>query len=622
MGWRLEKSGEDRILHGREQGLALLTEAIVGKSKDIVIPADAPGAADVSRRLREIGTLLELTGDGVFKVRAYETAAQVIEMTGGDLHDRVRGGTLMELKGIGKGISEKITELVTTGRLGYYEDLAAKVPAGLRDMLRIPGLGPKKAIALHEALPIGSIGELEYACRENRLVELAGFGAKSQENILHGIELLKKYSQAFLIDVALRQAEELIAALREVDTVQRADVCGSLRRRKEIVRDLDLLVAAEDGGEAVAAFTEHPSVEHVTSRGETKASVRLASGMQADLRVVAPASYACALAYFTGSKEHNVALGQRALGQRALRQRAQGRKWKLNEYGLFSGKRRLAVADEEALYKKLKLAYIPPELRENAGEIEAAEAGTLPELLTYEDITGTFHMHTIASDGANTIEQLAEAAREMGWSYIGIADHSRSAAYAGGLSADALRAQREEIDAFNRGSEFRIFSGVESDILDDGSLDYDDDVLGILDFVIASVHSGFKMNRERMTARIVRAVAHPATTMLGHPTGRLLLAREPYAVDVDAVLEACAEHNVIVEINAHPQRLDLDWRYLRRAKELGILIAINPDAHSIDGLADVAYGVGVARKGWLEKGDVLNARAVGEVASILKRKKG
>jgi len=280
------------------------------------------------------------------------------------------------------------------------------------------------------------------------------------------------------------------------------------------------------------------------------------------------------------------------------------------------------VADEAALYKKLGLAYIAPELRENAGEIEAAEAGTLPELVRYEDITGTFHMHTIASDGANTIAQLAGAAREMGWSYIGIADHSRSAAYAGGLSAEELVAQRAEIDAFNGGSTFRIFSGVESDILEDGSLDYDDETLAMLDFVIASVHSGFTMDRERMTKRIVRAVSNPATTMLGHPTGRLLLAREPYAVDIDAVLAACAEHGVIVEINAHPQRLDLDWRQLRRAKELGLLVSINPDAHSIAGLADVAYGVGVARKGWLEKGDVLNARGVGEVDSIIRKKTG
>ena len=584
----------------------------MGKSKEIVIPPDAPDAAQVRRTLREIAMLLDLVGSHPFKPRAYETAAQAIDVVGGDLHARVAAGTLTDIKGIGKGIAEKITELVTTGKLAYYEDLASKVPAGLRDMLRIPGFGPKKALALHQALSIGSIGELEYACRENRLVELPGFGAKSQANILHGIQLVKRYSQAYLIDVAQEQADELLGALGGLDTVARLDVCGSVRRRKEIIRDINILAATDDGAETVAAFTEHPNVEQVIDRDETKASVRLSCGMPADLRVAAPASYACTLAYLTGSKEHNA----------ALRQLAQGQGMKLDECGLFGEDKSLPIADEAGLHKALGLAYIPPEMRENTGEIEAAASGSLPELIAWDDLAGAFHVHTIASDGANTIGQLADAARRMGWSYIGIADHSRSAAYAGGLSADEVRAQREEIDAFNRGSDLRIFSGIESDILDDGSLDYDDETLSLLDFVIASVHSGFKMDRDRMTGRILRAIAHPATTMLGHPTGRLLLAREPYAVDIDAVLEACARHDVVVEINSHPQRLDLDWRHLRRAKELGILISINPDAHSVAGLGDVAYGVGVARKGWLERSDVLNTRAVNEVDRIFKRKKG
>ena len=580
--------------------------------KFVLIPTNAPDASAVAQILREISRLLELTGENAFKIRAYDAAADAIKQLGPALHDRVADGTLTDIKGIGDRLASKITELVTTGRLAYYEDLRDRVPPGLREMLRIPGMGAKKALALHEALGIATIGELEYACRENRLVELPGFGPKSQQNILDGIAFLKRFSEYHLIDVALAEAQIVLAALSTCTVASKLAVCGSLRRCREIIRDLDFLAASTSPEQVVEAFITQEAVEHVTQHGATKASVRLRSGMQADLRVVAPKAWPYALVYFTGSKAHNI----------ALRQRAHEHGWKLNEYGLYEDEKLVQVRSESGLYAKLGLAYIPPELREDSGEIEAAADDALPKLVEPGDLRGVFHIHTIASDGAATIQQLADAARDRGWSCLGISDHSASAAYAGGLNADALLAQRDEIDAFNRSSDVRIFAGVESDILEDGRLDYPAKVLARLDFVVASIHSGFRDDVERMTRRIIRAVENPATTMLGHPTGRLLLAREGYALDIEAVLEACAKHDVIVEINAHPQRLDLDWRNVRRARELGVKVAINPDAHSIEGLDDVRYGLGIARKGWCEAADVLNTATPEEVEAIFARKRG
>ncbi|MFH0964024.1 MAG: DNA polymerase/3'-5' exonuclease PolX, partial [Planctomycetota bacterium] len=571
----------------------------------------APQAPEVATVLREIATLLELTGENPFKVRAYETAAHAIEQLGGELVTRVAERTLTEIRGIGESTAAKVTELVTTGKLAYLEDLSKKVPEGVRELLQVQGLGPKRAMMLYEQLHITGVRALEYACKENRLVDLPGFGAKSQENILKGIAFLKKFADRHLIDEAQAEAEKILPALAAVKSVRRVAVAGSLRRHKELIGDIDFLAACSDGKEAIEAFTGHEAVERVSAQGETKASVVLASGIKADLRVVKEAAFPCALHYFTGSKDHNI----------AIRQRAQKRDWKLNEYGLFSGKRRLQVKDEEELFAKLGLAYIEPELRENLGEIEAAEKGELPKLVEERDVRGTFHMHTIASDGNATMEQLASAAKERGWEYIGIADHSESAAYAGGLKASDVRRQKQEVEAARRHAAAEVFFGIESDILEDGSLDYDDEVLELFDFVIASVHSHFNMGRERMTQRVLTALAHPATTMLGHPTGRLLLAREEYAIDIDAVLAGCAKNGVIVELNAHPQRLDLDWRHLRRAKELGVLVSINPDAHSVEGLGDVRYGVGIARKGWLEKADVLNSRGAAEVSKLFERKR-
>lgn len=567
----------------------------------------------VAAVLEEIAALLELQGENPFKSRAYLTAARAIEAAEQEPLELVETGALRSLKGIGEALAEKITELTRTGRMRYHEEQKARFPPGLLDLLRIPGLGPKKVKAVHERLGVSTLADLEGACRTGKVAHLEGFGTKTQENILKGIERLRSHAGRFLLSNALPLALELRAALASHPAVRRVEVAGSLRRRLETVKDIDLVASATDPAALMRGFTAHPLVAEVLAHGPTKASVRLVSGIQADLRVVADPEFPFALHHFTGSLEHNV----------ALRNRAIARGLKMNEYGLFEGETLLPCRDEAAVFERLGLAYIPPELREDLGEIEAAERGALPALVEEGDLTGTFHCHTSWSDGLNSLEEMAAAARKMGYAYLGIADHSEAARYAGGLTRRQVAEQHAAIDRLNATfRDFRLLKGIEADILADGALDYDDETLHRFDYVVASVHSRFTMEAASMTARLVKAVSQPRVTMLGHVSGRLLLQREPYAFDLEAVLQAAARHGVVVEINANPHRLDLAWRHLRRARELGVPLAINPDAHSTEGLRDIAYGVGVARKGWCTKADILNARPLPEVLAFLARRKG
>lgn len=559
--------------------------------------------------LEQIGALLEIKGENPFKVRAYYNAAKALSGVE-DLDALVKSKRLKEIEGVGDALAKKIDEYVETGSMTYYEELAREVPVSLLELLQIPNVGPRKIKLLYDTLGVTNVGELEYACKENRLTSLPGFGAKTQEKILKGIEFIKQHKGEFLFGDVYPVATQLKEGFERVTRPELVTVCGSIRRRKEIVRDIDLLAAGEDPAKLTAHFLSLPDVAEVIAEGETKTSCRLHSGIEADLRVVAEESYPCALIYFTGSKEHNV----------KLRGIAKKRDLKLNEYGLFRNGDSIACRDEKDVYAFLGLSYIPPELREDLGEIEAAAEGRLPELVELSDLKGTFHVHTHLSDGTDTLDRLVAAARKMGLSYLGISDHSKTAAYAGGLSVDAVRRQWDEIDAFNQAApDFYLFKGIESDILPDGSLDYDETLLAGFDFVIASVHSAFGMKKDAMEKRIMRAMENPFTTMLGHPTGRLLLARDGYDVDMKSIIEAAAAHHVIIELNASPYRLDIDWRYLRTAKQHGVMIAINPDAHANTGLLDVFYGIGIARKGWQEKVDVLNTRTAQEVKRVLDR---
>jgi DNA polymerase (family 10) len=568
---------------------------------------------EVSAILDEIGFLLEVKGENPFKVRAYYNAARAIKDLEGSLEEVVQRGELRRIKGIGEALSKKISELVTTGSLPYYEELKASVPAGLREMVRIPHLGPKKVKALYEKLGITTTGELEYACHENRLNDLPGFGAKTQENILQGIEVLKRYQGRFLYGDVVSLAEAFTRSVAEVKGVLKASLAGSMRRKNEVVKDLDLVVAVREGGASGEGIIALPQIEEVIAQGETEMRVRLASGIPADLRMVSLKEFPFALHHLTGSKEHNI----------ALRGRAKKMGMKINEYGLVAGEKSIPCQGEEDIYRALGLSFIPPELREGKGEVEAAAEGRLPDLLNAGEIKGAFHVHTEASDGANTISSLTKEAQRIGLSYLGITDHSRSAAYAGGLKEDALKTQFEEIDKVNRSSQgFRIFKGIEVEILPDGSLDYTDDVLAGFNFVIGAIHSHFQMGEEEMTQRIIHAMETRRLTMLAHPTGRLLLAREPYQLNMEKVIKEAARLGVVLELNANPHRLDLDWRWLKYAKDHGARISINPDAHNLQGLRDLSIGVGIARKGWLESRDVINTMGLGEVSRFLSASEG
>ena len=582
---------------------------------------------EIASVLTEISTLLELKGENPFKIRAYQSGARLLEtLSEEEIVRRVEAGTLQEVKGIGEALAQKITELHTTGKLGFYEQLKSSIPAGLVEILQIPGVGPKKIRALNEKLGIDSVAKLQQACLEGKIATLVGFGEKSQENILEGIRNREKYGRRHLWIDAWAAAEPLLAGLSQLAPVERAEHAGSLRRKMETVGDLDFLVATRSPKAVTDWFVQWPGVKEITAHGETKASVRLASGLQADLRLVPPEQFVFALHHFTGSKDHNVQMRHRALLQGLSMSEwglvpAEGdgtAKQKAEERG-----RKTDIQTEEQLFAKLGLRFIPPELREGRGEIEAAEKGDLPHLVEERDIRGVFHNHTTASDGHNTLEEMTEAAQALGFEYLGIADHSKSSVQARGLDELGLEEQVDAIRKLNAARKFttHVFAGTECDILPDGRLDFSDSVLAKLDYVVVSVHSAFKQSREEMTKRIIRAVENPHATMLGHLTGRLLLQREGYEVDVEKVIDAALANRVIVELNASPMRLDMDWQYWRKAAERGLLCSINPDAHDTAGLEFFRAGVGAARKGWLTKENILTTRTLAQVKKWLAERK-
>ncbi len=560
--------------------------------------------------LEEISVLLELSGENPFKSRAYSIAARNLEKVEEDIADLVQSGKIFEIQGIGEAIGQKISALQSSGRLEYYEKLKGSIPAGHLEMLKISGLGPRKIHALYQELGITTLGELEYACHENRLADLKGFGKKTQDNILAGIERLKRYAQRRRYDEALKEAQSLLKFVEIHDLVDRADIAGSLRRGLETVKDIDLLVATNHPQKVGAFFASYEQVDHIVAQGDTKVSVTLKSGVNADLRMVSPDQYPYALHHFTGSHLHNT----------AMRGRAKGMGLRMNEYGLFRGQSLVVCRTEEEIFKALRLKFIEPELREDMGEIEAAEKGQLPILIEREDVRGLFHVHTHFSDGTEPLEKMVQEARKMGMAYIGISDHSQSAFYAGGLKIEDIERQHAIIDALNqKWAPFHIFKGIESDIAPDGRLDYEDHILSRFDFVIAAVHSHFKMSEEEMTARICRALSDPHTTMLAHPTGRLLLSRDPYSINMPKVIETAARYNKVLELNANPQRFDLDWRHCIIAQKKGVKIAVNPDAHSVGGLYDIDFGVKIARKGWISKENCLNCLSLEAVKAYLDR---
>lgn len=594
--------------------------------------------------LDEIAVLLELKGENPFKIRAYSTGARAVEsLEEADLARLVGEGELRTVKGIGEALAQKIGELHRTGRLEFHEKLKASIASGLVELLEVPGVGARKIKALHEKLGVASIADLAAACQDGRVADLPGFGPKSQQKILEGIRNREAYGRRHVWWEAAAVAQPIVDGLRALPQVQRAEAAGSLRRGLETVGDLDFIVAALEVAPVVEWFTGLPDVKEVTAKGETKASVRFASGLQADLRIVPADQFVFALHHFTGSKDHNVQMRQRALarglslsewglepagGEGTVKVKAASRRSQAEAATAAAAGRRAREAagrmeTEAELFRVLGLCDIPPALREGLGEIEEAEAGPLPRLLEGHDLRGAFHNHTTASDGRSTLAEMATAADALGWEYLGIADHSKSSIQANGLTGSRLAAQVEEIRRLNAAGRFRsyLFAGVECDILPDGRLDFDDEVLAGLDYVVVSVHSAFNQAEADMTARIIRAIEHPCTTMLGHLTGRILLRREGYRVDVPKVIDAAIAHGVVIELNASPWRLDLDWRYWRKAAERGALCAINPDAHDGASLAHVQAGVNAARKGWLQKEHVLNTRSRDDVAAFFAARK-
>jgi DNA polymerase (family 10) len=562
--------------------------------------------------LNEIADLLEIKGENPFKVRAYQRAAQAIEGLSLQLSQMRGHRPFTDIPGVGASIAEKIEELLDTGACRFHQELVAEFPASLTALLSIPEVGPRKAQALHDALGITSVDELEQAARAGKLRALRGFGAKTEQNILRGIERLRVHKARLPLAEAHPLAMEVVENLVLAAPVDKIEPAGSIRRMRDTIGDIDILVTSSDPQEVMSAFVNLPVVDHVVARGPTKSSILSTGGAQIDVRVVEPESFGAALQYFTGSKEHNIRL--RELGVR--------RGLRLSEYGVFEVKtdRRVAGATEGEVYAALDLPLIPPELREDRGEIAAAQRGELPHLITVEDLKGDLHLHTKATDGHHSIEEMAQAAMGAGYRYIAVCDHSRSVGMAGGLFEEDLLRHAEAIRAASKRLKgFTILAGTECDIRRDGTLDYPDEVLAQLDFVIGAVHSGFKMDAASMTSRIIDAMQNPYLDALAHPTGRIIGKRDPYEVDVERLLAAAAELGVALEINAYPDRLDLRDVHARRAKELGVQVVINTDAHDCDHLRLITYGVATARRGWLEPSDVLNTLPLKELRKRLRR---
>lgn len=573
--------------------------------------------ADIARIFEEVADLLEIQDGSPFRVRAYRAAARTISALGesaAELVQREGAEALLELPGVGKDLAGKIVEIITTGELPLLKELTATIPEGLVEVMRLPSLGPKRAHLLHEALGISTVDELEEAARSGRLLEVRGFGEKLVATILEACE--KRKARAGRVPLAQADAEvrPLLEHLRAAPGVLAAEAAGSLRRRKETIGDLDLLASSEQGEAVTSRLLEYPGVKQVLAHGGTKCSVLLRSGLQVDLRVVPPESYGAALHYFTGSKAHNIAI--RTLGVR--------RDLKINEYGVFHGDQRISGRAELDVFRAVGLPWIPPELREDAGEIGAARDGRLPELVEAGDIKGDLHVHTTFTDGRDELEAMVEACKARGYEYLAITDHTRAVRVTGGLDGAGFREQARAIESLRRRVKgITILRGAEVDILEDGRLDLDDATLAELDYVVASVHSGFKMPEPRMTSRILRALENPFVTALGHATGRLLGKREPYALDVARVVRAAQELGVLLEVNGQPERLDLGDVHIRLAKEIGATLVVVSDAHAVAELDFVRYGIDQARRGWCAAADIANtAKRADFLERIGRRRRG
>jgi len=588
---------------------------------------------EVVKLLQEIGQLLELKGENPFKVRSYEKAAQNIASLTEPIEKFVSNDKLETIPGVGEGIAKKIKEYLETGKLEYFDDLKKDFPEGLLEILSVPGIGPKTAKTLYGELKIRSLAQLEEAAKEHRLRELYHLGEKTEENILRGIQLLRKGGERILLSTALFLAKPITEELKKCHDVKDLDLAGSIRRKKETIKDIDILCTAKKSDVVMSKFVGLPQVKEILAKGETKSSVILDEGIQVDLRVIKPESYGAALMYFTGSKDHNI----------ALRELARKKGYKINEYGLFKlGKSssrvsirgkgsgsaksvretRVAGGTEQEVYKKLGLQYIPPEIREASGEIEVAIKNKIPRLIEEKDIRGDLHVHSRYSDGAGKLSEIAEKARGMGLEWVGICDHSQSLKVAGGLDPDRVYEKVRETRRFNQKSkDFKLLCGMEVDILSDGSLDYEDELLSELDLVIAAIHTGFKQSEKQLTERIISAMENRHVHMIAHPQGRLLGKREPYALNMEKVLRTAQKTHTFLEINAYPERLDLYDIYCRKAKEMGILTGIGTDAHTLNQIENLYLGVAVARRGWLEGKDILNTLSYNELIKTLGRKK-
>ena len=568
--------------------------------------------ADIATVFEEIADLLEIENANPFRVRAYRNAARQLQGMGVPAADMVaKGEDLTELPGIGEDLAAKIQEIVETGECRFLEKLRKKTPPTITELLKIPGLGPKRVRALYHELDVQTLEQLARAARDGRIRALPGFGEKTEQAIIEAIAAHVTEQRRFKLAVTAQYAEPLKKYLEKTPGVKQVVLAGSYRRCRETVGDLDILVTASEPERAMERFTAYDEVKDVAAKGTTRSTVVLKSGLQVDLRVVEEACFGAALQYFTGSKAHNI----------EIRRLAQARRLKLNEYGIFKGEKRIGGATEEEVYRAVGLPWIPPELRENRGEIEAARAGKLPKLVERSDLKGDLHAHTKATDGHNSLKEMAEAARSRGLEYLAITEHSRRLTVAHGLDVQRLRAQMNEIDKLNEKLDgITLLKGIEVDILEDGALDLPDDVLSELDLVVGAVHSKFNLARARQTERILRAMDHPHFTILAHPTGRLLDTREPYDVDMLKVIRKARQRGCFLELNAHPERLDLLDVYCQMAKEEGVLVAISTDAHSTQDLDNLIYGVGQARRGWLTRDDVLNTRPLKMLRPLLQRK--
>lgn len=573
---------------------------------------------DIASILKEVALYKELAGENPFKARAFEQAAHTIETTTEDICSLAKEGKLREIKGVGKGVEAVIIDLVEAGRSQELEELKSSFPDTIRELLSIQGMGPRKVKTVWEKLKVATIGELEYACKENRLLTLEGFGEKTQAKILKAIEFKKLYRDRHLISEALSIANQIVCELQKKALFSKVSIAGSLRRGKGTFKDIDILLVPknstkeEDVSRTLLSLIDTDAEgDEIIGAGHTKVSIRR-EGLQIDFRIVDEQAYPAALQHFTGSKMHNT----------LLRGRAKKMGLKMNEYGLFRGEERLNIETEEDVYKALGLPFISPEIREGEDEIIAAEQGRLPRLVERSDLKGMIHVHSNYSDGSNSLEELARACIEHGYTYLCISDHSRSAFYAHGLSEERVIKQIQETERLNVELEpFRIFSGIESDILSDGSLDYPEEILKKFDFVIGSIHSKLSMSLEDATVRLIRAIKNPYMTILGHIGGGLLLSREGYEYDQQKILSALKEHHVVLEHNCNPHRLDPDWQFLKKAFERKILVSIDPDAHSIDGFRDIEYGLIMARKAWIQKEGLLNCMAKDEIEAFFKQKK-